>query len=193
MARKGPSMRGRTGHDAPARLTRLFGALDTENGSCPSGRNDSIAMAQKNDASGAWPFMVAAGAAGMSTLPFLLLWDRLPDPIAIHWSISGTPDGNMPKIGFLAFNCLLLGVVAVAAGRRGASARNASDAGPLFLIGLGGTFTARTPAESRPSEFRFAPYRRTTVARRTSSSIASSSPRRARTARTWSTPVESAD
>lgn len=48
----------------------------------------------------------------------LVLWNRLPDPMASHWDISGTPDASLPRVAeFLLITALtaaiLLGALAV--------------------------------------------------------------------------------
>jgi hypothetical protein len=82
--------------------------------------------------------MVAAGAAGLVVLPIVLLWERLPEPIAIHWSLSGTPDGSMSKLGFIAFSCALLALFAFVSSRKPA-AGEFNHTGALVVAAVGGT------------------------------------------------------
>lgn len=37
-------------------------------------------------------------AVGVALLLPLLVWGRLPEPMAVHWDTSGTPDGSLPRI-----------------------------------------------------------------------------------------------
>ena len=30
--------------------------------------------------------------------PFVLFWGDLPNPMAVHWNLTGTPDGSMPPL-----------------------------------------------------------------------------------------------
>jgi hypothetical protein len=39
---------------------------------------------------------VALGAFTFAAIPYLIAWDRLPDPLASHWGPTGQPDGSMP-------------------------------------------------------------------------------------------------
>ncbi|WP_190821847.1 DUF1648 domain-containing protein [Saccharopolyspora pogona] len=77
----------------------------------------------------------------------LTLRDRLPDPIASHWSFSGAPNDSMSVTGFLVF--LLVGWLAVGVGalwngargwrlRRTRAATSAIlAAAGVFVVGLG--------------------------------------------------------
>jgi hypothetical protein len=38
---------------------------------------------------------------GAIVLPMALYWGDLPDPMAVHWSLSGTPDGSLPPMVLL--------------------------------------------------------------------------------------------
>ena len=40
---------------------------------------------------------VALAAFTFAAIPFLIAWDRLPDPLASHWGPTGQPDGSMPR------------------------------------------------------------------------------------------------
>jgi uncharacterized membrane protein len=37
-------------------------------------------------------------------LPFILAWSRLPEPMASHWSLSGTPNGALPRVALLVLH-----------------------------------------------------------------------------------------
>jgi hypothetical protein len=56
----------------------------------------------------------------------------------MRWSLSGEPNGSIPKMGFLALNCALLALIAWAATTRLPKDMKVSDAGPPFVMGLGG-------------------------------------------------------
>lgn len=91
---------------------------------------------------GTWVALTAAAlVAG------LVAWhDRLPDPIASHWGLSGTPNGAMPFGAFLAVVLALWAVVAasgIAVLARGSESRqqrgiafSALGTGAVFVIGL---------------------------------------------------------
>ncbi len=42
------------------------------------------------------PFAAIVGSAVL----LVLYWDRSPDPLAVHWGISGEPDGSLPLWGY---------------------------------------------------------------------------------------------
>lgn len=42
-------------------------------------------------------WMVALVAVALAAIPYLILWDRLPDPMASHWGPGSQPDGSMPR------------------------------------------------------------------------------------------------
>lgn len=93
--------------------------------------------------SGLWVVAVAAVLVAGA----LAFRDRLPDPIASHWSFSGAPNDSMSAAGFLAF--LLVGWLAVGVGalwncargwwlRRTRAATGAIlAAAGVFVVGLG--------------------------------------------------------
>ena len=39
----------------------------------------------------------AVAVAVVAVAP-LLVWSRLPDPMAVHWGLTGTPDGAAPRL-----------------------------------------------------------------------------------------------
>ena len=45
--------------------------------------------------------------------PLLWAWDRLPEPMASHWSLSGGPDGALPRAAVLAIHGAMAGIPAV--------------------------------------------------------------------------------
>jgi hypothetical protein len=68
-------------------------------------------------------------------LPFLLAWEELPNPMATHWDLSGSPNGMMPPVVLLL---LMAGVaVAVWASVVRVIRRMPSEA-PSFVAGLFG-------------------------------------------------------
>jgi Protein of unknown function (DUF1648) len=52
---------------------------------------------------------------GLVLVPFWLAWDRLPEPIATHWSLSGEPNDSQPRAAALAIMAALAGVPAIVA------------------------------------------------------------------------------
>ncbi|HSK23197.1 MAG TPA: DUF1648 domain-containing protein [Egicoccus sp.] len=54
---------------------------------------------------------IPAAAVAVVIIGPLLVWDRLPDPMATHWGLGGRPDGAMPRIADLLV--LALGTVLV--------------------------------------------------------------------------------
>jgi hypothetical protein len=83
--------------------------------------------------------MVAAGAAALSAMPIAMLWGRLPDPMAIHWSLDGLPNGSMSKLGFMSFNVVMVAVFLFASTR----ARPVRDGGrrdvdAVYVMAFGG-------------------------------------------------------
>ncbi len=56
----------------------------------------------------------------LTALPFALHWAALPDPMASHWGLSGTPDSALPKIVMLLLHVgatLIAALVAIRAVR----------------------------------------------------------------------------
>ncbi len=79
------------------------------------------------------PFAAIVGSAVL----LILYWDRFPDPIAVHWGISGEPDGTLPLWGYavVIIGWMLLSWIGLITGSRGAS--NAPLASFVyFIIGL---------------------------------------------------------
>lgn len=75
---------------------------------------------------------------------FGVSWSELPDPIAIHWGLDGSPDGSAPRL--LALGFLVLVYVAMAVAVHGA-VRRARHEAPSFtagLFGIGGLLIAVT-------------------------------------------------
>lgn len=69
-----------------------------------------VSMAQDTDIGdgrGAWRAVALVGVPlfliGALLLPILVLHERLPDPLATHWGISGTPNGHMALMPLLLF------------------------------------------------------------------------------------------
>ncbi|HEY1812255.1 MAG TPA: DUF1648 domain-containing protein [Kofleriaceae bacterium] len=62
----------------------------------------------------------------IGVIPFVLAWDRLPEPMASHWGLSGTPNGALPRmsmIGLTATATALAAFVACLITRPGARSR----------------------------------------------------------------------
>ncbi|MDX1600565.1 MAG: SdpI family protein [Anaerolineales bacterium] len=54
---------------------------------------------------------IAAGAIGLAFAVTLLLWQRLPDPIPIHWNAAGQPDDFAPRaVGALLLPGIATGI-----------------------------------------------------------------------------------
>ena len=51
----------------------------------------------------------------LAVVPFVLAWDRLPEPIACHWGLSGAPNGALPRISVLAIHAGATGLAAITA------------------------------------------------------------------------------
>jgi hypothetical protein len=52
---------------------------------------------------------------GLALAPMLWMWDRLPEPMAVHWAVSGEPDGAMSRAAALAFFGVMTGVAGLIA------------------------------------------------------------------------------
>lgn len=79
------------------------------------------------------PFAAIVGSAVL----LVLYWDRSPDPLAVHWGISGEPDGSLRLWGYavVMIGGLLLSWIALIIGSRGAP--NAPLVSSVyFIIGL---------------------------------------------------------
>jgi hypothetical protein len=54
-------------------------------------------------------WVTALAATALAAIPYLIFWDRLPDPMASHWGPGSQPDGSMPRLaGFLTTAGLIL-------------------------------------------------------------------------------------
>jgi len=79
------------------------------------------------------PFAAIVGSAVL----LILYWDRFPDPLAVHWGISGEPDGTLPLwlYAVAVIGGMLLSWIGLIIGGRGAP--NAPLASSVyFIIGL---------------------------------------------------------
>lgn len=79
------------------------------------------------------PFLVIAG----SVVPIVLYWDRFPDPLAVHWGVSGVPNGTFPLWLYtlaMGGGMLLTWWGLISGTRRGPNAPLASVA--YFILGL---------------------------------------------------------
>jgi hypothetical protein len=65
--------------------------------------------------------------------PFVLFWGDLPNPMAVHWNLSGTPDGSMPPLALAALLAVLFAAIWWAIGV--AVSREPGE-GPSFIAGL---------------------------------------------------------
>lgn len=93
----------------------------------------------------AWTVVVTVALV----LPVILLRDRLPDPIATHFSGAGVPDGSTSLAVFplvVAPGWLLLAVIAVIAGTVGR--RRAHRAGAAAMLGAVAAFFAGITAST---------------------------------------------
>jgi len=61
--------------------------------------------------------MTGASVALLLAVIPAVWWGRLPDPLASHWSVSGEPDGSMPKAMVLALPFVLWAVALLFARR----------------------------------------------------------------------------
>lgn len=62
-----------------------------------------------------------AALVALAVVPMVVLWSRLPEPMATHWSLSGDPDGSMSRLAALALQgglTVLFASVACALSRR---------------------------------------------------------------------------
>lgn len=104
---------------------------------------------------GSWRWsLVAVAGVGLvlASLPLVLYWPQLPDPMAVHWSLDLRPDGVMSKRGIVLVDAaliggsLLLGLIgAVTASARGRAMRLMIV---TLLSGLAATTTAMIVARN---------------------------------------------
>jgi uncharacterized membrane protein len=67
----------------------------------------------------------------------LLLWDSIPERLAVHFDWSGAPDGWMSRGGSLAFDlCVLLFVLCASSWKLSRRAREGSRAQTLAQLAL---------------------------------------------------------
>jgi hypothetical protein len=74
-------------------------------------------------------FVLPLGWLVLAVAPFLYAWDRLPEPIASHWALSGAPNGALPRITVLAIHggaTALAGIIAWIVTRPGSRSRSVS-------------------------------------------------------------------
>jgi hypothetical protein len=69
--------------------------------------------------------------------PLAIFWGDLPEPMATHWGLSGTPDGSMPPFLLAIVMVVIFGGVWVATARATAKhpAENGSFVAVLWFIG----------------------------------------------------------
>lgn len=90
------------------------------------------------------------GLLALSLAPYLVAWDRLPEPLAGHWSLSGRPDAFMPRLVALGITLIMVlvasGVAAKLVRRRNAGQGElaAPVAASLFIGTLGSMFSLVT-------------------------------------------------
>jgi hypothetical protein len=79
------------------------------------------------------PFAAIVGSAVL----LILYWDRFPDPIAVHWGISGEPDGTLPLwlYAVAMIGGMLLSWIGLIIGGRGAPNAPLTSS-VYFIIGL---------------------------------------------------------
>lgn len=80
-------------------MTTADGSADTHRAPRPSWRRRAELLL---------PTLAVAAAVATP----LAVWSRLPEPMAVHWSLSGVPDGAAPRL----LDVLLLGAVTAALG-----------------------------------------------------------------------------
>lgn len=49
-------------------------------------------------------YVVSLIVPAWAALPFALHWSALPEPMASHWNLSGTPDASLPRVLMLALH-----------------------------------------------------------------------------------------
>jgi hypothetical protein len=67
----------------------------------------------------------------VGVMPFVLAWNRLPEPMASHWGLSGEPNGALPRVAMVGIHAVataLAAVVACLITRPGARSRSVSAA-----------------------------------------------------------------
>ena len=128
--------------------------------------------------------VLPAAIALVATVPWVVAWSDLPDPVATHWELAGHPDGHAPLAAALALlagpalaGAVVLAGVAAAAAPPSAAARRRSRPNGAALVGvvaaaLGGLFavlslgvvvanagaaSSRTPTCRSPGRWRRSP------------------------------------
>ena len=80
----------------------------------------------------------------VSVVPWILVWSRLPDPVATHWGLGETPNGHQSAgaaAALMIIPALVAAVVVAAVARRPATAVSPRAAmGAVVAAGLGGLF-----------------------------------------------------
>ncbi|HEY7071906.1 MAG TPA: DUF1648 domain-containing protein [Acidimicrobiales bacterium] len=93
--------------------------------------------------------LLPAAIVLVATVPWLVAWSDLPDPVATHWGLTGDPDGHTSPALALALVVVpavaaALVLAAVATHVRGSRAKGPVPAGPAlagaFAAGLGALF-----------------------------------------------------
>lgn len=91
-------------------------------------------------------WLVVGAAIALASLPYLIFWGRLPEPMASHWGPAGQPDGSMPRWAGLATTAALIlliggGLSVLLArhsnGRREPSAESLALTGFIGALSLG--------------------------------------------------------
>lgn len=70
-----------------------------------------------NDERRVGPYLIPVFAVLATIIAPLVVWDRLPDPVASHWNGAGTADGSMPRTLdwlLLSGTAVLLGLLPIA-------------------------------------------------------------------------------
>ena len=73
------------------------------------------------------PVLVVVGVF----LPLVVFWARYPDPLAVHWGLSGPPNGEMPLLVYTAL--LAVGMI-LSWGALIAGARTTMPSAPLTAV-----------------------------------------------------------
>ncbi len=53
-------------------------------------------------------WLVVGAAIALTAIPYLIFWERLPEPMASHWGPASQPDGSMPRWAGLATTAALV-------------------------------------------------------------------------------------
>src|SRR6185312_5294945 len=51
----------------------------------------------------------------LGVIPFAIAWDRLPEPMASHWGLSGQPNGALPRVSMIGIHATATALAAFVA------------------------------------------------------------------------------